>query len=82
MTETERKTLQNAPLRKIAPLRQLDEVHIDRTLPQAERLEQFCAQIGNPYCFLCGGTPVKLRFAEDGEPLESILLRYFTNQKR
>ena len=48
MTETERKTLQNTPLRKIAPLRQLDEVHIDRTLPQAERLEQFCAQIGNP----------------------------------
>lgn len=44
----------------------LRKVRVKRELPIPERVEDFIAQIGNPYCFMVGDTVVKLRFKNDG----------------
>ncbi len=84
MTGQEWDALRQAELQGIDPkgLVPLDTIQIDTGLPVEERLQRFLAQVKNPYCFLCGDTPVKLRFAADGEPLETILRRYFSDLKQ
>lgn len=47
----------------------------------AHRLESFVSQIGNPYCFRVGNTPVRISFHNDRKPLESILRQYFIGLK-
>lgn len=44
----------------------LRKVRVKRELPIPERVADFIAQIGNPYCFMVGDTVVKLRFKNDG----------------
>ena len=44
----------------------LRKVRVKRELPVSERVADFIAQIGNPYCFMVGDTVVKLRFKNDG----------------
>jgi len=44
----------------------LRKVRVKRELPVSERVADFIAQIGNPYCFTVGDTVVKLRFKNDG----------------
>lgn len=44
----------------------LKKVRVKRELPVPERVVDFIAQIGNPYCFMVGDTVVKLRFKNDG----------------
>lgn len=44
----------------------LRKVRVKRELPVPERVADFIAQIGNPYCFMVGDTVVKLRFKNDG----------------
>ncbi len=44
----------------------LRKVHVKRELPVPERVADFIAQIGNPYCFMVGDTVVKIRFKNDG----------------
>lgn len=59
-------------------LRALSEVRIAAEGTQEERLADFVRQIGNPYCFLCGETAVKLRFSqEENTPsFEELLEKY------
>ncbi len=49
-----------------ASLCDLRKVHVKKDLPVPERVLDFIAQIGNPYCFMVGDTVVKLKFKEDG----------------
>lgn len=56
---------------------ELQDVQIDRALPDLLRMETYLERIQNPYCFLCGKTPVKLSFAAEGDELAEILKRYF-----
>lgn len=44
----------------------LRKVRVKMELPVSERVADFIAQIGNPYCFMVGDTVVKLRFKNDG----------------
>lgn len=44
----------------------LRKVRVKRELPVPERVADFIAQIGNPYCFTVGDAVVKLRFKNDG----------------
>lgn len=44
----------------------LRKIQVKRELPVPERVMDFIAQIGNPYCFMVGDTVVKLRFKNDG----------------
>ncbi len=46
-----------------------------------QRLENFVSQIGNPYCFRVGNTPVHISFQNDKKPLENILRQYFIGLK-
>lgn len=43
-----------------------------------QRLADYMAQVGNPYCFRVGGTPVKLSFNPRGDPLGKRLEAYFS----
>ena len=45
-----------------------------------KRLERYVEQIGNPYCFRVGDTPVQISFVGE-RTLEECLLSYFTALK-
>lgn len=47
----------------------------------AQRLESLLAQVGNPYCFRVGDTPVRLTFQPRGEPLDRKVRSYFLRLK-
>lgn len=58
-------------------LTDVKNVKIDTSLERSERVSDFLAQIGNPYCFLCDGVIVKIRFADTKDTLEEKLNGYF-----
>ncbi len=60
----------------------ISTIELDMTLPQAERMEQYIEQVHNPYCFLSGSTPVRIRFAETEKTLSHSLQDYFTRLKQ
>lgn len=45
----------------------------------SERLDSYLSQVQNPYCFKVGKTPVKISFATQGEPIETMLKAFFTS---
>lgn len=57
-------------------------VQIDTNLPQQQRMTDYVEQIKNPYCFLCGGTGVRIRFDPTGDALKSKLKSYFISIKK
>lgn len=58
------------------------DVTIDKNLPAPLRMLQYLEKIKNPYCFTCGGIPVKVSFSSDGSELEALLKRHFIALKR
>lgn len=54
----------------------INEVHIDKNLPPAQRMADFIRQIGNPYCYRCGKIVVKVTFADTDTTLEDCLEHY------
>ena len=56
-------------------------VHIDASLPGEQKMQSYLGQIKNPYCFLCGDTPVKIRFVSEEKSLKQSLYNYFVNLK-
>lgn len=56
------------------------DVTIEGDTP-AQRLESYLSQVGNPYCFRVGKTPVRITFSEGGKPLENKLKSYFLSLK-
>ena len=54
----------------------IKNVTINTSLPRVERLLDHIDQIGNPYCFLCGKTVVKIGFADTEATLEDRLEGY------
>jgi hypothetical protein len=55
----------------------IQTVHIDTSLPIAERLQNYIAQIKNPYHFLHGDSVVNISFAPGGADLKTKLKNYF-----
>ena len=60
----------------------ISTIKTDKNLPAAQRMEQYLAQVKNPYCFLCGDSVVRLRFNDDGNDLKSSLKNYFISCKK
>lgn len=60
----------------------IQDVEINPALSDPERLMQFLDQVQNPYCFLCGTTPVKVHFNKDGRGLSDLLKTYFMSLKQ
>lgn len=65
--------------REYGTLPDLSDVSIKGNTP-AQRLESFLSQVGNPYCFRVGNTPVKVVFSGENE-LEDILKKHFLSLK-
>lgn len=55
----------------------IKNVKVDTSLERAERISDFLSQIKNPYCFVCDGVIVKIRFADTEDTLEEKLNGYF-----
>jgi len=48
-------------------------IAVDTDKPVAERIRAFVEQIGNPYSFMVGDTPVKVSFAKSGSTIQKSL---------
>lgn len=64
-----------------ASLIDINNVKIDTSLLAEQRMESFFTQIRNPYCFLCGDTPVRVRFVTQKKTLAQSLGDYFISLK-
>ncbi len=56
-------------------------IRIDSSLPAAAKVQSFFDQVGDPYCFLCGDTPVRVRFVAEERSLKDALRTYFLSLK-
>lgn len=56
-------------------------VRIDTSIPIAKRMLLYLDQIKNPYCFLCGETPVKIRFSYTGKTMDEAIKSHFLGLK-
>ena len=65
-----------------AALVDIASVHIDTTLPAAERMENYLQQVKNPYLFRSGNTIVRVRFDPAGKDLRELLTRHFIGLKK
>lgn len=59
----------------------IQSVKIDTSLPSFERMENYLSQVKNPYCFMCGDTPVQISFKSDSKELGRLLEEYFMSLK-
>ena len=59
----------------------IHNIHIDSYLPAAKKMQSYLEQIVNPYCFLCGDTPVRIRFVAEDRTLKQSLRNYFLSLK-
>ena len=59
----------------------IKDVKIDSSSSAEEKVERYIKEIKNPYCFLCGDTPVKIRFVSETKSLKKSLGDYFMSLK-
>ncbi len=59
----------------------IKKIKIDTSLPIVKRMLQYLKQIKNPYCFLCGATPVKVRFTDSGKTLDDAIKDHYLGLK-
>lgn len=60
----------------------ISTVKINDTLPPEEKVVSFLEQVKNPYCFLCGKTPVRICFSDEAPSLDKRLANYFIHLKQ
>ena len=60
----------------------IDSAPVDAVLPAEDKLHTFIQHIRNPYCYMCDGTPVRIRFVVGEKTLSQSLGDYFINLKR
>lgn len=65
-----------------ATLVDIHTVVVDHSLPHENRILSVVEQMGNPYCFLSGDTPVRIRFVGGEKPLSQSLVNYFSQLKQ
>ena len=54
----------------------INDVHIDESLPKEERMKEFIKQIKNPYCYRIGDMVVKNDYSNDGVSLREDFEQY------
>lgn len=73
-------------MQKAQPAREelmdIQTIHVDATLPLAERFRDYLAQVKNPYHFRHGDSVINISFAPDGADLTTCLKRYFVACKQ
>ena len=55
----------------------IKDVTIDMEKGKQERISEFFQQIRNPYCFVCNGIIVKMKYNKNEKTLEEKLDSYF-----
>lgn len=60
-------------------LKDIKDVIIDTSLPRDERVRNYIAQIGNPYCYLDGGVVVSISYANTEVSLQDRLRSYVSS---
>ena len=60
----------------------VEEINVDTLMPATQRMMKYLEQVKNPYCFLCGETPVKVCFAPESDDLGKKIKAYFLGLKR
>ena len=63
-------------------LADIQGLEIDPAMPLEARMESYLEQVKNPYCFLCGNTVIRVRFAPDGDTLQNKLEHFFVSLKK
>lgn len=58
------------------------DVHVDRSLPEKERMMDFIRQVKNPYVFRCGNVVIKSVFADTDVTLEDCMESYIRHKAR
>lgn len=83
MTLTELKRLSETDIEKAerCNLINVEKIMIDSSVPVVKRVLDYIEQLKNPYCFLCGDTPVKACFSESNVDLGKKIVRYFSALK-
>lgn len=59
----------------------ITDIQIDSTLPTTQKMQSYLKHVKNPYCFLCGDTPVRIRFVSKSKTLAQSLDNYFSSLK-
>jgi len=62
-------------------LADISEITIDHKLPHEDKVLSFMLQMGNPYCFISGGIPVRVCFS-GSKKLSQSLINYFSLLKQ
>ena len=60
----------------------VDSVSVPQKLPHEQKVLSVIKQMGNPYCFMSGDTPVRIRFMNGGKTLSDSLVNYFSQLKQ
>lgn len=66
----ERAALIPCPMEQLTDITQIP---VDAAQPAYRRIDRFVSQVGNPYAFRVGDTPVRVTFAQGGPPLSARL---------
>lgn len=60
----------------------INTVSINQELPHEEKILSYITQMGNPYCFLSGDIPVRMRFVAGDKSLSQSLINFFSQLKQ
>lgn len=80
-TQAELDAMKNVDVSNVdkSDLVNIEDVVVDGSLPQKERIMDYLRQIRNPYCYLSGGMVVKVSFAGKTR-LEDCMARYYKSK--
>lgn len=54
----------------------IETVSVNASAPFADRVQQFCEQIKNPYAFRVGDVAVKIEYTQNGRTLRDAITSY------
>jgi len=57
------------------------EIYLDPDAPVEQRMSKFIEEVGNPYMFCVGKTPVRVVFSKTGETLDNAIKNCFLNAR-
>lgn len=60
----------------------IHSVAVAEELPHEQKILSVIEQMGNPYCFLSGDIPVRVRFTSTEKSLSESLVNYFSLLKQ
>jgi hypothetical protein len=58
-----------------------NEIILDYSIPQVQRIDYLLAKLKNPYCFKVGEIAVKIGFNENGKSFEDAFLAILKREK-